>query len=91
MKKDIIRRSDKSNPDDRGEAMKLIQLRPNEFARISAIEGGYGLRQKLNLRGISEGCFVRMISSSGPITVEVDRNIVSIGRGIARKIRIMRV
>jgi ferrous iron transport protein A len=71
--------------------MMLIQLKPNELARIVAIEGGYELRQKLYLRGIFEGCFVRMISCSGPVTVEVDRNIISIGRGMAQKIRVMRM
>lgn len=71
--------------------MMLTQLKPNELAKIVAIEGGHALRQKLYLRGIFEGCFVRMISCSGPVTVEVDRNIVSIGRGMAHKIRVMRV
>ncbi len=71
--------------------MMLTQLKPNEMARVVAIEGGYGLRQKLALRGIVEGAFVRMISSHGPITIEVDRNVVSIGRGMARRIRVMRV
>ena len=71
--------------------MMLTELKTGELARITAIEGGHTLRQKLYLRGIFEGCFVRMISCSGPVTVEVDRNIVSIGRGIAHKIRVMRV
>ena len=71
--------------------MMLSQLEPNELARIVTIEGGHGIRQKLYLRGVFEGSFVRMISRSGPVTVEVDRNIVAIGEGIARRIRVMRV
>ena len=71
--------------------MMLTQLKPNELAKIVAIEGRHGLRQKLALRGIVEGAFVRLISSHGPITIEVDRNVVSIGRGMARRIRVMRV
>ena len=56
------------------------------------IGGGHGIRQKLNLMGISEGSIVRVISnSSGPVTIEVDRNTVSIGRGMARKIRVVTV
>ena len=70
--------------------MMLIQLKPNELAKIVAIEGGPGLRQKLALRGIDEGGFVRIISCHGPITIEVNRNVISIGRGMARKIRVMR-
>jgi len=71
--------------------MMLTQLKPNELAKIVAIEGGHGLRQKLALRGIVEGVFVRLISSHGPITIEVDRNVVCIGRGMARRIRVVRV
>lgn len=71
--------------------MMLDELKPGELAKIVVVEGGYGLRQKLSLRGISEGDFVRVISSHGPVTVEVNRNTVSIGRGMARKIRVMRV
>ncbi len=71
--------------------MILTQLKPSEVAKIVAIEGGYGLRQRLALRGIVEGAFIRLISSHGPITIEVDRNILCIGRGIGRKIRVVRV
>lgn len=71
--------------------MLLTQLKPGELAKIIAIDGGIGLRQKLALRGISEGYFVRVISCHGPITIEVNRNVVSIGKGMARKIRVVRV
>ena len=71
--------------------MSITELKSGEWAIIMAIEGGYGLRQKLLLRGVFEGSFVRMISSLGPITIEVNRNIVSLGRGIARKIRVRRI
>jgi len=43
------------------------------------------------LRGLLEGSVVRVISCRGPITIEVDRNIVAIGRGMARKIRVVRM
>ena len=70
--------------------MVLAQLRIGETARIMAIEGGRGLRQKLFLRGLIEGKVVRVISNYGPMTVEVDRNVVAIGRGMAQKIRVVR-
>lgn len=69
--------------------MELAQLKPGELAKIIAIEGGHGLRQRLALMGVSEGSFVRVISCQGPITIEVDRNVVSIGRGMAKKIRVI--
>jgi ferrous iron transport protein A len=70
----------------------LTQMKPGIPARIMAIGGGHGIRQKLNLMGISEGRIVRVISnSSGPVTIEVDRNTVSIGRGMAQKIQVTMV
>ena len=60
------------------------------MARITAIEGGRGLRQKLFLRGLFEGKMVRVVSNYGPVTVEVDRNVVAIGRGMAQKIIVER-
>lgn len=71
-------------------AMMLSQLGIGGMARIVAIEGGRGLRQKLFLRGLFEGKVVRMISNYGPVTVEVDRSIVAIGRGMAQKIMVAR-
>lgn len=68
----------------------LSQLGIGEIARIVAIEGGRGLRQKLYLRGLAEGKVVRMISNYGPVTVEVDRSVVAIGRGMAQRIRVER-
>ena len=69
----------------------LSQLNPGEQGRVMAVEGGHGIRQKLLLRGLSEGSIVRVISCYGPVTVEVDRNTVSIGRGMAQKVIVRRV
>ncbi len=69
----------------------LSQMKTGEPVRIVDIGGGHGIRQKLNLRGISEGSIVRVISTNGPVTIEVDRNVLSIGRGMAQKIRVTRM
>lgn len=66
--------------------MMLTQLGIGEKAKIVAIGGGRGLRQKLFLRGLFEGKVVRVISNYGPMTIEVDRSTVAIGRGMAQKI-----
>ena len=78
--------------------ISLSEMREGEWARIVAIDGGrmsrhgeHRLRQKLLLRGLLEGSVVRVISCRGPITIEVDRNIVAIGRGMAQKIRVVRM
>jgi ferrous iron transport protein A len=68
----------------------LTQVGTGERAKITAIEGGRGLRQQLFLRGLIEGKVVRVVSNYGPVTVEVDRNVVAIGRGMAQKIMVTR-
>ena len=76
---------------DESNRLTLSQLKPGEQGRVMVIEGGRGIRQKLFLRGLFEGSVVRVISCSGPVTVEVDRNTVSIGRGMAQKIIVRRM
>lgn len=84
--------------------MMLTQLRTGDIAKIIAIDAEHHhwhhkhhhfhqdhFRHKLSLRGITEGSIVRVISNIGPVTVEVDRNVVSIGRGMADRIMVMRV
>ncbi|HEX74048.1 MAG TPA: ferrous iron transport protein A [Dehalococcoidia bacterium] len=66
--------------------MSLSELKTGKTARIVAIEGGRGLRQNLFLRGLFEGKEIRVVSNNGAVTVEVDRNVVTIGRGMAREI-----
>jgi len=70
--------------------MMLSQLGTGETARIMAIAGGRGLRQKLFLRGLFEGKAVRVVSNYGPVTVEVERSTIAIGRGMAHKIIVAR-
>ena len=74
--------------DNYTDTMSLSQLKPGEAGRVMAVGGGHGIRQKLFLRGLFEGSSVRIISCSGPVTVEVDRNVVCIGRGMAQKIMV---
>ncbi|PXF53640.1 MAG: ferrous iron transport protein A [Candidatus Methanophagaceae archaeon] len=77
--------------DNYGAMLPLSRLKPGEVGRVMAVEGGHGIRQKLFLRGLFEGSVVRVISCYGPVTVEVDRSTVSIGRGMAQKIIVRRI
>lgn len=65
----------------------MSDLKPGEAGVVIQIAGGQGLRQKLALRGIKEGCHLRVISSSsGPLVVESNGLQVAMGRGMARKV-----
>ena len=72
--------------------MVLTNLKSEDQARIIAIESGRGIRQKLLLRGISEGSIVRVVSSNGgPVVVELDGGMIAIGVGMAQRIRVQRI
>jgi len=65
----------------------LSELAIGEIGRIAGVKGGWGIKHRLLLKGIREGSIVRMISSCrGPIVVEVERNSIALGRGMAQKI-----
>jgi ferrous iron transport protein A len=69
----------------------LINLKSGENAIVVKIEGGKSMRQKLSLRGVLEGSLIRVISCNpGPVVLEVDRNTVAIGKGMAQKIIVNR-
>jgi ferrous iron transport protein A len=71
--------------------LPLIDLRPEEMGVVVQIMGGRGLRQRLALRGIKEGVLVRVISSSrGPVVTESCGGQIAMGRGMARKIIVVR-
>jgi len=74
-----------------GKMTRLDQLKPDESARIVAIDGEYELRKKLFSKGITEDNIVRVISSYGLITFEIGRKTFAVGRGIAQKIRVIQV
>jgi len=66
----------------------LSNLKPGESGRVLAIEGD--IRQKLYLRGLFEGCVVRVISRF-PVILEVDGRAIAVGRGVAKKIIVERI
>ncbi|HDI12523.1 MAG: ferrous iron transport protein A [Hadesarchaea archaeon] len=67
--------------------MLLTNLKPGEKGVVIQVAGGHGMRQKLALRGIKEGSWLRMISSlGGPVIVESNGSQIAMGRGMAQKI-----
>lgn len=69
----------------------LTEMARGEEGRIVAVEGGWGLRNRLARLGLAEGQVVRKLSEvalGGPVVVLVNRAQVAIGRGMARRIRV---
>lgn len=72
--------------------MFLTELSQLESGRITAITGCRHARQHLALRGLSEGSIVKVISSGcGPVVIEVKGITLAIGRGMAGRIRVLRI
>ncbi len=65
----------------------LSELAVGESSKIIDIKGGWGIKHKLLLEGVKKDSIIRVISSCcGPIVAEVDRNTVTIGKGMAQRI-----
>ena len=69
----------------------LDQLNYGEIGRIVKFEGDTLFRKRFLSSGIFEGCFIRMISNSGSVTVEVNNKLFAIGKSMVRKIRVIKI
>ena len=69
--------------------MVLSQLACGEFARVTEIEGGHGVRRNLNHLGIHVGDVVSLARRGafrGPLLVLVHGMQVALGRGVANQV-----
>ena len=69
----------------------LAALPAGVTATVVAIQGGHGMRRKVEALGIRPGKCVTKVSTqfmAGPVTVQVDARQVAMGRGIARRISV---
>ena len=67
----------------------LQNLKSGESGRISQIDGGYGMVNRLAALNIRPGKLITKLNSGimrGPITIELDRTQVAIGFGMAKRI-----
>jgi len=69
--------------------ISLLELKPNQKAKIVEVLGGIGVRQKLLSLGIYPGREITKLSHfvlRGPITIKVNRATLALGYGMAQKI-----
>ena len=69
----------------------LSQLKPGSFARIVKIDNSLFIRDKLNSKGIFEGCFIMVISCFGLITFNANSKIFSISKVLAKNVRVIKL
>jgi len=69
---------------------KLINLQPGKEAVVLKIEGGMGIKRKLQAMGIYVGNQIKVIQSlsRGPIIIESGNTRLAIGRGMAEKMEV---
>jgi len=73
--------------DDKG--IPLTRLEPGKKAKVAAIQGGWGVKRRLNQMGIHPGDFVivtRQGPLGGPIAIEVHGFQLALGRGVASQV-----
>ena len=71
----------------------LAQLEQGEQATVVTLQGGQGLQHRMRSVGLKEGQALRVVAKhhfSGPLVVAVGRRHVTIGRGMAQKIGVLR-
>jgi len=71
--------------------ISLEQISQGHSAKVISIEGGRGLKQKLQNLGIREGVMVkkeRGIFAHGPIIVKAGSTQIALGRGMASKVMV---
>ena len=67
----------------------LDRLSNGEQGRIISINGGRGVRSRLEAMGVREGKELQKVSAQmfrGPVTIMIDGGQIALGHGIARKI-----
>jgi Fe2+ transport system protein FeoA len=70
----------------------LDHLRPGERATVVSIDDPDMSTQAIRL-GMSEGSHVTVVTKipAGPVVIQVGRQEIAVGRGLARKIEVSRV
>lgn len=67
----------------------LVDLKNGQNAIIRRIDGGPGLKNRLEVMNIREGKKIRKQCSAplrGPVVIEIDGCKLAIGRGMAKKV-----
>jgi ferrous iron transport protein A len=69
--------------------MTLLNAPHGQWLKVTALEGGEGLRARLTQYGLFEGDCLRVLRAaplSGPLLVEVNGREIALGRRVAEKI-----
>ncbi len=70
--------------------IKLTNLQAGKKAKVVSINGGVGVKTRLQAMGIFPGVYISVIQSlgKGPVIIEAGNTRLAIGRGMAEKVEI---
>ncbi|SMO55040.1 ferrous iron transport protein A [Balnearium lithotrophicum] len=72
--------------------MRLIDVEEGKTVRVTHVEGGVGLKNRLVSIGIYPGGIVKVVKRPpGPMILEVAGSRIAIGKGMAAKIEVEEV
>lgn len=74
------------------EPQSLTGLKQGDRAIVAYLEGGEGFKEKIRSVGVREGKTIQIIAKEpfgGPVVLKADNTQLSIGRGMASKIKVM--
>ena len=77
------------SPEGERNGIPLTRLEPGKKAKVVSIEGGWGVKRRLNHMGIHPGDIVmvsRQGSLGGPLAIEVHGFQVALGQGVASQV-----
>ncbi len=72
--------------------MTLEDIALQQVALVKDVEGGRGVRSHLQTLGIHVGDRIRVVERApfrGPVLVEINGSRVALGRGVARKVKVV--
>jgi ferrous iron transport protein A len=72
--------------------MTLEDIALHQVALVEDVEGGRGVRSHLQTLGIHVGDRIRVVERApfrGPVLVEINGSRVALGRGVARKVKVV--
>lgn len=69
--------------------VRLSEVKAGREVTVVALEGGRGLCSRLAALGVLPGSRLKVaVNLGGPVLVEVKGSRISLGRGMARKVRV---
>jgi Fe2+ transport system protein FeoA len=69
----------------------LNQLKSGDIARIVVFHNNFHIKERFFSKGITEGSIIKIISSFGLITFNLNSKMFSVSKSIAENVRVIKI